>query len=39
MEELVEELLRIINDVKKEHELNEQENKEEEKQPVVVVVM
>jgi hypothetical protein len=39
MEDLVEELLKIIDDVKKEHELNEQELKEKEEQPVVVVVM
>lgn len=38
MEELVEELLKIIDDVKKEHELNEQE-KEEERLPIIVVVM
>lgn len=39
MEELVEELLKIIEDVKKEHELNEQEKKEEKKEPVIMVVM
>lgn len=38
MEELVEELLKIIEDVKKEHELNEQEKKEE-KEPIIMVVM
>ena len=39
MEELVEELLKIIDDVKKEHELNEQKEKEEEKEPIIMVVM
>lgn len=39
MEELVEELLKIIDEVKKEHELNEQEKKEEEKEPIIMVVM
>ncbi len=40
MEELVEELLKIIEDVKKEHELNEQEKEEkEEEKPIIMVVM
>jgi hypothetical protein len=40
MEDLIEELLKIIDDVKKEHELNEKEKEEQdqEKQPVIVVV-
>lgn len=38
MEELVEELLKILDDVKKEHDLNEQE-KEKEKEPVIMVVI
>ena len=39
MEELVEDLLKIIDDVKKEHELNEQEIKKEEKKPIIVLVI
>lgn len=41
MEELVEELLKIIDDVKEEHELNEQEKEieKQEKQPIIMIVM
>lgn len=39
MEELVEELLKIIDDVKEEHELNEQEKKEKEKQTIIMIIM